>query len=209
MKRPFAIVLALVAVAALFAGLVYAVLAAAHVSQPAAMTIYGLRSIDDLELLWTIIRGPDSCDFEIAPIDWRPPSGRALEHLRVAWTDGFEPYIAGTDTRELLAALAARIERAGARVEKTAPVIHPRAYEVFMHLFGALVGQDAPWLMRKIVPMVVARGQIKGQPHLVRLLRRALENSTGRRTAFRSVSNSLGRTGLNLSSCTSRSSLSH
>ena len=136
------------------------------------------RSIDDLELVWTIIRGPDSCDFEIAPIDWRPSSGRSLGQLRIAWTDGFEEYVAGADTREQLAALAARLERAGARVEKTAPVIHPRAYEVFIHLFGALLGQDAPWLMRKIFPMVVAHGQIRGQPHLVRLLRRALKMNT-------------------------------
>ena len=42
MKRTFAITLAAVAAAALFAGLVYAVLVAAHVSEPAATTVYGL-----------------------------------------------------------------------------------------------------------------------------------------------------------------------
>jgi hypothetical protein len=42
MKRTFAIVLAAVAAAALFGGLVYAVLVAAHVSEPAATTVYGL-----------------------------------------------------------------------------------------------------------------------------------------------------------------------
>jgi hypothetical protein len=42
MKRTFAIVLAAVAAAALFAGLVHAVLVAAHVSEPAATTVYGL-----------------------------------------------------------------------------------------------------------------------------------------------------------------------
>ena len=104
------------------------------------------RSIDDLELLWKIIRGPDPSDFEIAPIDWRPPSGRSLAQLRVAWTDGFEPYVAGADTRGQLGALATRIERAGARVEKAAPAIHPRSYEVFIQLLGAMVGQDMPWL---------------------------------------------------------------
>lgn len=57
------------------------------------------RSIDDLELLWNVIRGADPSDFEIAPIDWQPPSGRSLEQLRFAWTDGFEPYVAGTETR--------------------------------------------------------------------------------------------------------------
>jgi Family of unknown function (DUF6223) len=42
MKRTFVIVLAGLAAAALFAGLVYAVLVAAHVSEPAATTVYGL-----------------------------------------------------------------------------------------------------------------------------------------------------------------------
>jgi hypothetical protein len=42
MKRTFALVLAALAAAALFGGLVYAVLAAAHVSEPAATTVYGL-----------------------------------------------------------------------------------------------------------------------------------------------------------------------
>src|SRR5882724_7615415 len=42
MKRTFALILAVLAAAALFGGLVYAVLVAAHVSAPAATTIYGL-----------------------------------------------------------------------------------------------------------------------------------------------------------------------
>ena len=42
MKRTFAIVLATVAAAALFGGLVHVVLVAAHVSEPAATTVYGL-----------------------------------------------------------------------------------------------------------------------------------------------------------------------
>jgi hypothetical protein len=42
MKRIFAIVLGSLAAAALFGGLAYAVLVAAHVSEPAATTVYGL-----------------------------------------------------------------------------------------------------------------------------------------------------------------------
>jgi hypothetical protein len=41
MRRTFAIVLAAVAAAAVFAGLVHVVLVAAHVSEPAATTVYG------------------------------------------------------------------------------------------------------------------------------------------------------------------------
>lgn len=42
MKRIFAIILAVLAAAALFAGLVYAVLVAAHISSPAATTVHAL-----------------------------------------------------------------------------------------------------------------------------------------------------------------------
>jgi hypothetical protein len=42
MKRTFAIILAALAVAALFGGLVHAVLVVAHVSEPAATTVHGL-----------------------------------------------------------------------------------------------------------------------------------------------------------------------
>ena len=42
MKRTFAIILAAVAAAALFGGLVQAVLVAAHVSEPAATPVYGV-----------------------------------------------------------------------------------------------------------------------------------------------------------------------
>ena len=44
MKRTFVLTLAAMAAAALFAGLVHAVLVAAHVSEPAATTVYGLTS---------------------------------------------------------------------------------------------------------------------------------------------------------------------
>ncbi len=41
MKRTFVLILAALAAAALFAGLVYFVLVAAHVSEPAATTVHG------------------------------------------------------------------------------------------------------------------------------------------------------------------------
>lgn len=145
-----------------------------NMAQPGPLS----RSIDDLELLWEIIRGPDPSDFEIPPVDWRAPSGRSLAQLRFAWTDAFEQYVAGAETREQLTALVARIERAGGRVEKAAPVIHPRSGEVFVQLLGAMLGQDMPWPVRKIFPNFVARGLLKGQPKMVRLLRRALKMNT-------------------------------
>jgi hypothetical protein len=64
MKRTFAIILAALAAAALFGGLVHAVLMAAHVSEPAATTVYGLTprrlwatTADVLALVGVIIGG--------------------------------------------------------------------------------------------------------------------------------------------------------
>ena len=48
MKRTFALILAALAAVALFGGLVHAVLVAAHLSEPAATTVYGLT----LRRLW-------------------------------------------------------------------------------------------------------------------------------------------------------------
>jgi amidase len=132
------------------------------------------RSIDDVELLWKIIRGPHASDFEVARIEWRPPSGRPLEQLRVAWTDGFEGFVAGAETRALIAAFVERIASAGARVEKTAPALHPRAGDLFGQLFAAVIGQDMPWLVRKIFPRLMARGLLKGKPDFVAVVTRAL-----------------------------------
>ena len=44
MKRTFAVVLGILAASAVFGGLVYAVLVAAHVSEPAATTVQGLTA---------------------------------------------------------------------------------------------------------------------------------------------------------------------
>src|SRR5882762_2797883 len=44
MKRTVALILAALAAAALFGGLVHAVLVVAHVSEPAATTVYGLTA---------------------------------------------------------------------------------------------------------------------------------------------------------------------
>ena len=53
MKRTLAIILAVLAAAALFGELVYAVLVAAHVSEPATTTVYGLTT----QRLWASAAG--------------------------------------------------------------------------------------------------------------------------------------------------------
>jgi hypothetical protein len=54
MKRTYTLILAGLAAAALFGGLVHAVLVAAHVSEPAGTTVYGLT----LRRFWSMATDP-------------------------------------------------------------------------------------------------------------------------------------------------------
>jgi hypothetical protein len=73
MKRTFAIILAALAVAALFGGLVHAVLVAANVSEPAATTVYGLT----LRRLWaTTVAGLALVGVVIGGLALVRPAGR-------------------------------------------------------------------------------------------------------------------------------------
>jgi hypothetical protein len=72
MKRTFAVLLAAAAVAALFGGLVYAVLVAAHVSEPGA-TVYGITP----RRLWaTIVAGLALLSVVIGGLAVIRPAGR-------------------------------------------------------------------------------------------------------------------------------------
>lgn len=132
------------------------------------------RSIDDVQLLWEIIRGPHESDGDVPRIEWRPPSGRVLRDYRIAWTDGWNEFIAGAETKVLLENLVARIREQGGNPEKAAPDIHARAREVYFALFTSLIGQDMPWPIRKIFSLVAARGFLKGRPDYVRSVARGL-----------------------------------
>ncbi len=73
MKRTFALILAALVAAAVFAGLVHAVLVAAHVSEPAATTVYGLT----LRRLWaTAAAGLALVGVVIGGLALRRPDGR-------------------------------------------------------------------------------------------------------------------------------------
>lgn len=132
------------------------------------------RSIDDLKLLWEVIRGPHESDFEIPPIDWRSPSGKELSQYRIGWTDGWGEFTAGSETRQQLTDLIERFTAHGGRAEKTAPDIHPLAREVFCNLFAYVVGQDMPWIVRKMFAMQTKSGLLKGRPDYVKMIASAL-----------------------------------
>ena len=69
------------------------------------------RSIDDLRLALSVLADPKSPAL-------RPAPTRSIHDLRIAWTDEMETLPIGTEVRAALQALADRLARSGAHVER-------------------------------------------------------------------------------------------
>jgi amidase len=96
---------------------------------PGAVRSHGLmgsigplaRSLEDLELAYRIIAGPDGRDHAVPPIPLREVPRLLPGELRVAWAPTFPGVPAAGAIREAVQRVAAELERAGARVEETLP----------------------------------------------------------------------------------------
>lgn len=76
------------------------------------------RSVEDLELLYSIIAGPDGRDTEVPPA----PPGRAqdlsLKQLRIAFAPTFPGFPVAADVRSTIETIAAELANSGAIVEE-------------------------------------------------------------------------------------------
>lgn len=96
---------------------------------PGALRSHGLmgtigplaRSLDDLELAYRIIAGPDGRDHAVPPIPLREVPHLSPGELRVAWAPTFPGVPVAAAIREAVHRVAAELERAGAQVEETLP----------------------------------------------------------------------------------------
>ena len=126
------------------------------------------RSLEDVKHAFDIIKGPDHRDVSVAPIRWKPPSGRALAEYRLAWTDTFGPHTANRETGRLLDDLAREIAARGATITKNHPpqFDFEKAWEVWGTLFGYVLGEDMPPPVRALSriqwAMISKSGAAKG-----------------------------------------------
>jgi len=109
------------------------------------------RTMADIELAWSIINEPTWNYFLHLPA--KPVAKRALAEYRVAWFDDVGSVPCGEDTRRVLGTFVRLLQGAGVMVEKR-PFDQrwlDEAFDVWGILFGAIMGQDAPWIVRKIL----------------------------------------------------------
>jgi amidase len=138
------------------------------------------RSIDDLELLWEIIRGPEPSDFEI-----HRSTGIHRQAIRSINSASPGPMGSSRTSRAPRRASSSLHWRLGSsargltsRRQRLRFILAPTRCS--SSCLGALVGQDMPWPVRKIFPVLAARGLLRGQPHVVKLLRRRAQDEHAR-----------------------------
>ncbi len=78
------------------------------------------RTIDDLELLFRIIAGPDAQDTEVPPVLVEAMKPLELKGLRIAYAPTFPGIPAASDIRQAIETLAGELARQGAVVEEAA-----------------------------------------------------------------------------------------
>jgi amidase len=126
------------------------------------------RSVDDLILALGLMAGPDRRQWEVPPAPLERAQDRALNELRIAWTDNFGDVSANSDTKAALARFAGELQKLGSTVEfcplaefdftmawetwgevfqaEVGSTMTPEAEAQFAAEFGAALDSDAPLL---------------------------------------------------------------
>ncbi|MBS1622241.1 MAG: amidase [Bacteroidetes bacterium] len=139
------------------------------------------RSVDDVELLWNIIKGPDESDRNIPDINWQPSSGKSLADYKIAWTDSWPGFETSTQISKLIQSLAITLKTLGCIIEKKIPdnTIHQESLETFVGLFPYIIVQGTPRLARSLIKLELYGKFLKGikkeLPHLVKIMNQAFK----------------------------------
>jgi len=131
-----------------------------HMAGPGPMA----RDIDDMELVWKIIRGPHACDRNTPRIDWQEPEERSLSDLKIAWVDGWPGYEASSQTRSVIKRFVDQLAKNNSRTENIGPPddLHRRSLAIWVRMFPQLIGQDVPWFIRPLMKMEIKKTLLKG-----------------------------------------------
>jgi len=131
-----------------------------HMAQAGPMA----RDLDDLELLWDVLSGPDKRDRRVPRIDYGKPSGKGLKEYKIAWMDEWPGFPTGNQVKRSLRDLVQKMETKGVKVINKGPGnnLHERSLAFWMRLFPQLVCQDMPALIRPLFKWDLQRTLMRG-----------------------------------------------
>jgi len=122
------------------------------------------RTLEDLELLWTILQGPDKKDRSIPPIDWNQPEKKALTDYKVGWVDSWPGYETSQQTQDTIKNFVSLLNEKGVETRHAPPGnnLHQRTLDVFSKLSFQMILQDVPWFVRPLMMRSLRGGFLKG-----------------------------------------------
>jgi amidase len=122
------------------------------------------RTPEDLELLWTILQGPDKSDRSIQPIDWSKTENKMLTDYKVGWVDSWPGYETSQQTKETIKNFVSLLNGKGVDTRHAPPRndLHQRTLDVFSKLSFQMILQDVPWFVRPLMMGALRRGFLKG-----------------------------------------------
>jgi amidase len=114
------------------------------------------RTMADIDLAWTLVNQTTWKYFQHLPE--RPRLKNGIGEYRVAWFDDIGNIECGSETRQVIASFVGRLEAAGVACRKQPFESHwlTEAYAIWAQLFGTVLGQDAPWLVRQLLKVQFA-----------------------------------------------------
>jgi amidase len=124
------------------------------------------RSLDDVELLWNIIKGPHESDRNIPDINWAKPTSRNLADYKIAWTDGWPGFGVSNTVSNAISDLIEKIKSTGCKAENQIPGnnLHFESLKVYGGLFPYIVSQGTPSFIRTLIKWQLNRGLLNGMP---------------------------------------------
>ncbi len=131
-----------------------------HMAQAGPMA----RNLEDLELLWDILAGPDRRERRVPKIDYGKPSDRKLKEYKIAWVDEWPGFPTGQQVKRSIGDMVQKIEEMGVEMTNTGPGnnLHERSLSFWMRMFPQLLCQDMPAIIRPLVKWDLKRSLMKG-----------------------------------------------
>lgn len=131
-----------------------------HMAQAGPMA----RDLDDLELLWNILSGPDKRERRVPRIDYGESSGRKLKDYKIAWVDEWPGFQTGRQVKDVMKDLVSRMEAEGVSMMNSGPGdnLHERSLAFWMRLFPQLICQEMPAFVRPLFKWDLQRTLLRG-----------------------------------------------
>jgi amidase len=122
------------------------------------------RTLEDLELVWQIIRGSDENERSVPRIEWHDPAGKSLSDYRIAWVDAWPDFEPSIETRSVIRNFVDGLTERGAQADHAAPEgdLHSRTLALFVRLFPQVVFQGVPAFFLPLLKMQMQRGLLSG-----------------------------------------------